>query len=165
MNLYIVRHGIALNVGEAGIKKDADRTLSPEGREKTKQAAEGLARLGCRPDRIATSPLPRARETAEIMAEVLNPKTEVEPCDFLLPGAAARDVLDWAAREGGDEIMIVGHAPDVETITAEWLTSGELDVTFKKSAACCVRFEEELEPGAGTLAWLIQPKALRLMRG
>ena len=74
-------------------------------------------------------------------------------------------MLDWAAGGEGDEAMIVGHAPDVETLVAELVTSGELNLAFKKSAVCCIRFEAEPGPGTGRLEWLIPPKVFRLMKG
>ena len=164
MKFYIVRHGIALNVGEAGIRRDHDRTLSPEGKEKTSQAAAGMAALGCRPDRVATSPLPRAEETAQIMAEVLCPKAPVDRCDFLAPGAATQEVLDWLAREKPSDAMVVGHMPDVARMASELLTGGQgLELVFKKAAVCCVSFDGEPALGEACLEWLLQPRVLRAL--
>ena len=161
MDLYIVRHGIALDVGEGGITRDEDRTLSPEGREKVGQAAGGLACLMCSPERVATSPLPRSAETARIIADVVCPGVSVEECEFLRPGAATRDVVDWLCRGGAASAMIVGHMPDVADIASELLTDGPLDMVFKKSAACCIAFSGEPAAGQGRLEWLMQPRALR----
>ena len=68
--LYVVRHGIAV---ERGTPEHRRRRAAahPEGRERMRQIGLGLRRLGLQPDRILTSPLPRAFETAEIVADAL----------------------------------------------------------------------------------------------
>jgi phosphohistidine phosphatase len=163
MRLYIVRHGAAVELGEGGATRDADRTLSDEGRRKTRLVAVGLQRIGCRPARVGTSPLPRAAETACILAETVCPKVEVETCDFLAPGAEACDVVEWLAERPCDEAMIVGHMPDVARIASD-LLSGDpgLAIQFKKSAVCCVSFEEPAISD-GALEWLMQPRPLKAL--
>ena len=70
IEIYVMRHGIAADLGEGGVLKDADRPLTLEGRAKLKQAALGLRELGLKFNVIFTSPLLRARQTAEVVAEV-----------------------------------------------------------------------------------------------
>ena len=150
MELFVVRHGVALNVGETGIRRDAERTLSPAGRKKTGQVAKGLAALDCSPGRIGTSPLARAEETARILADELCPDAPFELCGFLEPGASSRDVADWMKRIEEDSAMIVGHMPDVAQIASELLCAdGGLDMVFKKAAACCISFDGDPALGAG----------------
>ena len=163
MTLYIVRHGTAQRRGANGVTDD-ERVLTPEGRTRTRLAAEGLLAVGCRPDCIATSPLPRAEETARIMADVLCPEAPLETRRFLEPGATAGRVVEWLQCCGRDCAMIVGHMPDVAEITAELLT-GEagLDITFKKAATCCISFRDAPALGAGALEWLLQPRQLRTL--
>ena len=164
MRLYIVRHGIAHDVGEQGIKRDKDRTLTDEGRERVALAAKGLAAIGVAPNRIATSPLPRAEETARAIWETLGGKAEFEVCEFLEPGAAVRDVLDWLGRHKPESAMIVGHMPDVATITDELVCEdGVLSLTFRKAATACVLFEYEPDVHEGELEWLLQPRILRTL--
>jgi phosphohistidine phosphatase SixA len=71
--------------------------------------------------------------------------------------------LNWLDRGGAEQVMIVGHAPDVGCLAAELLTKGDLNLVFKKAAACCISFSGPAAVGEGRLEWLIQPKALRLM--
>ena len=68
MKIFLVRHGIAVDLGEHGVKSDADRMLSTVGKRRVKDIALALKRLGAVPERIASSPLTRARETAEIFS-------------------------------------------------------------------------------------------------
>jgi phosphohistidine phosphatase len=73
MILYLVRHGIAEGVSGKGARVDAERALTEEGREKSRDVAEGLQALDVRPTRIGASPLKRARETAQIIASASLP--------------------------------------------------------------------------------------------
>jgi len=165
MKLYVIRHGIALDVGEKGIRRDVDRPLSAEGRKKTARVAGGLAALGCRPERIATSPLPRAEQTARILAEKAFPDAQVETCDFLAPGASASAVVDWLCRTGAQEAAVVGHMPDLGHIISDLLTGAcSLDLDLKKAGVCCIEFDEEPQTGAGRLLWLMEPKALAAVK-
>jgi phosphohistidine phosphatase len=162
MELLVVRHGIA-QPREAGLA-DADRALTDKGRRRTAQAAEGLRRLGCRPDRIGTSPLKRARQTANILAEVLNQSAVVEACDFLVPGGGHEELLTWLRELEQDSVMIVGHQPDLaDTVVKLLCASGTFDLSFRKAAACCVSFCESRRAGAGCLEWLMQPRQLRAL--
>lgn len=159
MKLYIVRHGIALDVGEQGIRSDEVRTLSPKGRSKVRQVANGLAALGIHPRRVATSPLPRAEETAKILVEVLCPNAPLEICDFLRPRAAARDLEAWLHRCGSGPAMIVGHMPDCAEIASDLVCkNGSAEFVFKKAGVCCVNLAREIETGAGRVEWILQPK-------
>ena len=161
MELFIVRHGIAQARGTAGLRSDAERSLTPKGRQRARQAAEGLRAMGCRPGRIGTSPLPRAEQTARIIGEALGCGAAVEVCQFLAPGANADDVTPWLGQDDVDA-MIVGHMPDVADIASELLSGGgRLSIVFKKSAACCIAFDGRPAAGEGRLEWLIQPRQLR----
>ena len=100
MKVYLVRHGTAVNIGEQGVTTDAARMLSDEGRAKTGKAARGLSRV---PDvtieRIVSSPLVRALETAEIFAKALGVKRMVESLPELAPGRSTEDVTAWLAAQ------------------------------------------------------------------
>jgi phosphohistidine phosphatase len=160
MELYIVRHGIAQEQGEGG-PADAERALTPDGRRKARRAAKGLKALGCRPGRLATSPLLRAEQTARIMAQVLCPDAPFEECEFLRPGVTPDAVARWlkGLREGS--VMIVGHMPDVAEVASGLLTKGAgLDIAFKKAAVCCISFDAAPDMGTGRLEWLLQPAQL-----
>ena len=166
MKLYIARHGIARNVGEAGIFSDADRTLSPEGLTKTRQAARGLKTLGVSFDLVGTSPYPRARQTAEIFAAEVGGGPAIETCPFLACGAVTTDVLTWLASKREDAVLITGHMPDVADITAALIAPSEhVWLVFKKAAVACVSFEERPAAGAGCLEWMMQPRQLRRLAG
>jgi len=88
MQLFIVRHGIAIDREDPKCPPDPERFLTDEGIEKTRQAAKGVAEIGAVPDLMLSSPYVRAAQTAEIFATVLEyPKQKIQKTDLLLPGA------------------------------------------------------------------------------
>jgi len=111
VRLFIVRHAEA-----APGEPDALRSLTPAGREQARALADRLPAV----DAVLTSPLLRARETAEAIARAVGVTADVE--ERLAPGATAEDVR--ASVEGRDgAVVIVGHQPDCSKIVAE-LTGG-----------------------------------------
>ena len=112
--------------------------------------------------RIGTSPLVRARQTAEILADVLDAEKELESCEFLSPGSDVEALIRWLRDVRADSVMIVGHMPDLAHLASAMLApKASLDIAFKKSGVCCVSFDGMPAAGAGRLEWLLQPKQLR----
>jgi len=164
MIVYIVRHGIAQEPHQQGVRSDAERSLTKEGRERTREVARGLRALDCKPDRVASSPHRRAEETARIMAEVLNADATVELCDFLTPERDPGDAVAWLQKLSEESIMVVGHMPDVNILASVLLAGrADIEIEFKKAAVCCIRFEDRTRAGAGALEWLLQPGQLRAL--
>jgi phosphohistidine phosphatase len=116
VQLVIVRHAEA-----ASGEPDELRPLTPAGREVARALGQRLQRDGVRPDAVLTSPLLRARETAQELARPAG--LEAEPDERLAPGATAADVRA-AAEERGETVVVVGHQPDCSRIAAD-LTGGE----------------------------------------
>src|SRR5947199_296772 len=92
--IYLVRHGIAVPHGTPGVRED-ERPLTPEGELEIAKIASGLKRLKVKPDRIVTSPLPRARRTAQIIAKTLGREDLLEVADVLSSGSAPRAIKEW----------------------------------------------------------------------
>lgn len=164
MFVLIIRHAKAeprTVLGSIG-KKDATRPLTDTGRKDMRKAAKGLRTLVPEIDVIAASPLVRAQETAAIISERYDamPVTELAP---LAPGGAKQAVLDWLRDQPESAtIALVGHEPDLG-ILASWLLSGRQEsfISFKKGAGCLIELTDRPEAGAGRLAWLLPPAALR----
>ena len=89
MNLYILRHGIAVEHGAAGYEKDSERPLTGKGERKVWMIAEAMEAMKISFDLILSSPLVRARQTAEIVAEALKAKKRLELTDTLAPQESA----------------------------------------------------------------------------
>jgi phosphohistidine phosphatase len=116
MRLYLVRHAEA-----APGEPDELRALTPEGRRQAEELAERLRADGVEPDAILTSPLLRARETGQALAEATG--AELQPDERLAPGATEEDVRAAIAGRG-ETVVVVGHQPDCGRIAAA-LTGGE----------------------------------------
>lgn len=156
MRLYVVRHGKAEDVGPDGT--DASRRLTEEGKDDFRRGAEGLARLGLRLDCILTSPLVRARETADLLAEVLG-GPRPERLETLAFGDEA-EILATAAG-AGEEVAVVGHEPTLGRLVSLAVfgrTGG--GTPLRKGGVACLELARGT-PGRAVLAWLLAPKQLR----
>jgi phosphohistidine phosphatase len=163
MELLIVRHAIAVERGDPAFENDDDRPLTPEGIHKFRLAARGLKEVAPRLDRIISSPLIRARQTAEILREVISPHRKIDFCDYLVPSGSHADLVAYLNRLGGESIAVVGHEPHLSSFTS-YLLAGKDEtpfVEYKKGGAGLVNFPDGPAAGSGTLEWLIQPGALR----
>jgi len=177
MKIYLVRHAIAEAHGvspdlvRAAAKKskpfavngDSDRALTEQGKSKMARAAQGLRKIKVDLDLVLTSPLRRARETAEIVAGQLG-GVKIETLDALSPGAEPSAVIT-ALRHHQDlrSIALVGHEPDLGHL-ASFLLAGSpsaCHVTFKKGAVACLEGDLADEATSCSLLWLMPPKMLR----
>jgi phosphohistidine phosphatase len=160
MKLYLVRHGIAVPHGMAGMAED-ERPLTEEGIKKLNLSAPGLRSLGCTPEVILTSPLPRARQTAEILAAALAARTSLEICAPLAPSGRRERVYEEIRRRGCQSLMLVGHQPSLGEIAAEiaWGTPQNY-IEIKKGGACALELEITRGIPRGALLWLLTPSVL-----
>lgn len=133
--LYILRHGIAVPHGTLNVPDD-DRPLTPKGEERMKEIGRGLARLDVKPDRIITSPLPRARRTAQIVAAELGMTDHLETSTVLAADSDAQAVADWLRGRTEQRLMIVGHNPTLSDLVSFLLLGeiGQLAFELKKGA-------------------------------
>lgn len=155
MILYFLRHGKA-GQGDPSNPTDDARELTDTGIAELKAAAGLWRRLNLRPDVILTSPLPRALQTAELFATGIHSPHEPVIDDRLRPGADWADLGQALARHrDARRVMFVGHEPDF-SIAVQELT-GARAVRMRKGGLACVEFPGIPEPGAGELAWLLDP--------
>lgn len=160
MNLLIFRHGIAEDIGPDG--SDESRRLTEEGIAKTRKGAEGLARIAPHPDAMLTSPLIRAKQTADILGEVLQCQPRVMQSLAYGPASAiARDLR----RRRDATVLIVGHEPTLSYLIELLLTGQEPTgiMQMKKAACACIEtpLPETGVTGGSKLLWLASPKMLR----
>lgn len=152
MQLYLFRHAEAED-GSLTLA-DGERKLTKRGIERTRKAAGVVKSLGVKPAHLYSSPLVRARQTADILAEALGVKVEVH--EEVGPGfntkTAARLVQDSGH---DDQIMFVGHEPDFSATISAIIGGGWIEM--KKGGLARIDVEN-LEPLRGTLVWLIAPK-------
>jgi len=163
MELLIVRHAIAVDHGDPAYKRDDDRPLTPEGMHKFRLAARGLKEFTDKPDRIVSSPLIRARQTAEILRDALAPDLKIEYCDDLVPDGDFGRAVTFLRQLHAERVAIVGHEPHLSGFTSYLLVGDKCKATvvYKKGGAALVTFPSAPGPAHGTLEWLVQPGALR----
>jgi phosphohistidine phosphatase len=159
VRLLIIRHAIAVARGTPGIPDD-ERPLTPEGRRRFRAAAMGLARIAPRPDAILTSPLPRARQTAEMAAKAWGgpaPRDETA----MIQGSLEELSSVLSDHPTDATIALVGHEPHLSWLLAMLIGAEDGDrLTFKKGGAACVDLPASLGEG-GRLRWFLPPKVLR----
>src|SRR5437879_5504852 len=162
MQLYIVRHGIAIDREDPKCPSEAERNLTEEGVEKTKQVAKGLAALHLHVDLMISSPYTRAMETATIFASALEyPKQKIRTTDTLLPGAEPTAFLRELAKEKNvSSVFCFGHAPHVDGLLAAAVGAPHHITSLKKAGIAFVELKR-LSPPNGQLVWLITPKLIR----
>jgi phosphohistidine phosphatase len=163
MQLYIVRHGIAIDREDPKSPSDPERYLTPEGLKKAREVARGFAWLKISPNVFLSSPYVRAIQTAEIFAEALEfSKSKIKQTDLLLPGAEPaaffRELLRTSRSE--ESAICFGHAPHLDELIAFALSSKKDLTQLKKAGAACLELTR-ISPPAGSLLWLSTPKILR----
>ena len=162
MQLYIVRHGIAIDREDPKCPPDPERYLTEEGIEKTKQVAKGVAALGVTADLFLTSPYVRAAQTAQIFASALEyAKPKIRRTDLLLPGAEPSQLFRELAKDKqASTVFLFGHAPQLDDVIATALGSKKHLTALKKAGVAFVELKR-LSPPIGVLVWLATPKLLR----
>lgn len=160
MRIYIVRHAWAGEAGDPRWPNDHLRPLTDEGKKRFKPYVKHLAKLGMAPAVIATSPLVRCRQTAELLSEYLPGKPSVVELPALAPNSHFDELLRWTVAQGGVDVVWVGHAPDVGELTAQLIGRGAANIRFAKGACAEVRIARPLAPARGELAWLVTAKIL-----
>jgi phosphohistidine phosphatase len=166
MNLYLMRHGIAVAVDRTGIESDGERSLTPKGIKRMRRVARGLRRLGISFDALLTSPLRRARQTAEIVADTLGLETRLEELSELAPENSVDHLISALTRfHDRDHVFLVGHQPLLGHLFS-FLISGKnisFAVEFKKGGVCRIEIDGLPLGSPGTLHWFLTPKQLRLL--
>jgi len=162
MELYIVRHGNAVDREDPKCPADPERFLTNEGIEKTQQAAKGVAEVAAVPDLILSSPYLRAVQTAEIFSAALEyPKQKIRKSELLLPGAEPLQLFRELAKDKDlSTVFVFGHAPHLDDLIATAVGTKHYISSLKKAGAALVELKR-LVPPSGELVWLATPKLLR----
>ncbi|MBZ5513389.1 MAG: phosphohistidine phosphatase SixA [Acidobacteriia bacterium] len=162
-DLYIMRHGIAVDRGSPGFSEDAKRPLTPEGKKKMREITAGLVRAGFDLDWIVTSPLVRAAETAEIVGEEMGGRVPRDSCDALGPGGSPEALLTFLAKQPSRRrVMVIGHEPDLSELAARLVGAGRhAHLALKKGGCCLITFVEFPPKSPGQLVWWLTPRLLR----
>ncbi|MGH8136573.1 MAG: SixA phosphatase family protein [Steroidobacteraceae bacterium] len=165
MDLLIVRHAIAFERDRHRWHDDAERPLSPAGIRRARKAASGLKELIEPPERVLTSPLVRARQTARILSAVAGWPQAIESPE-LSPEELPLPMLMLLGKERSKLVALVGHQPALGLLLGACLNGGAapLAIELKKNAVACLSFKGTPRAGHAILKWLATPRMLRAMR-
>ena len=162
MNLYIIRHAIAVDRGTPEYEDDSQRPLTEKGKKKMRQIASGLRALGVDFDFILSSPYIRARETAEILADVFKTKADVAFSENLIPmGDPDLLIAEMNEKYNVNSIALVGHEPHLSTLISLLVSENtSLDMTLKKGGVCRLSADDLHHNRKAALEWLLTPGIL-----
>jgi len=162
MDLYIVRHGIAIDREDPKCPPDPERYLTEEGVDKTRQVAKAIAALGVTPDLLLSSPYVRAMQTAEIFANALKySKQKIRRTDLLLPGAECSALFRELAKDKQSaSIFLFGHAPHLDELIAAAFASKRHITALKKAGVAALQLKR-ISPPSAEFLWLATPRLLR----
>ena len=166
MQVILMRHAIAEERG-ASYPDDGLRPLAKEGRRKHRLVSEALRRMGVQFHEILSSPLVRARQTADITARAYGWNREIVETDALGADFSVPAFRDLLARFPNDATLLcVGHEPDLSTLAAHLLhPSGDVEIAFRKSGIMGLDLPEGPRPGSALLLYFLKPGQLaRLAR-
>jgi phosphohistidine phosphatase len=164
MNLYIIRHAIAVDAAASEYEDDLQRPLTNKGREKMKKIAQGLWELEVQLDLILTSPAMRTMDTARILANRLDVKKDKVIATSHLEPTGYADELVREINEKYSEVenlALVGHEPYLSGLISMFL-SGEstISLTLKKGGVCHLAMDTLQYGKCADLKWLLAPAQL-----
>jgi phosphohistidine phosphatase len=164
MELYILRHAIAVDRGTPGYADDSLRPLTAEGRKKMRRIAKGMKALQLRFDLILSSPFLRAKETAEIAAEVLQARRKLKFSEDLAVTGDPKALIE-SLPHSCKQVLLVGHEPYLSNLVGR-LISGTSSVCLKfKKGGLCKLTADHLKFGrCAELEWLLTPSQLARFR-
>lgn len=178
MDLYILRHGIAVDPGTPGSATDADRPLTPKGKRKLAKIAKAISALDLSFDLILSSPYVRARQTAEIVAKTLGCQRSLELTAALEPSGNPRECIELLMRGGGPtdrprvvvrhrparalkSVLLVGHEPYLSSLVSLLISgSSHAGIVLKKGGLCKLSAATLKAGRCAELEWLLTPKQL-----
>lgn len=164
MNIYIIRHAIAVEPGAPGYEDDSLRPLTSKGSDKMTNIARGLKSLGVRFDLVLSSPYTRALQTARILLKAMKmDKEQLVITEHLAPMGFPEQVIGEINENYShlDSVAIVGHEPNLSAlISLLAVGDAQLAVNMRKGGVCCLNAENLLHERRATLEWLMMPKHL-----
>jgi phosphohistidine phosphatase len=164
MNLYLIRHAIAVSPDAPGCEADSQRPLTDEGSAKMIKIAHGLKALDIHFDLILASPYLRALDTARILLKVLKmEKEQLITSENLVPMGFPVQIIGEINEKylQFGNLAMVGHEPNLSALIS-LLVAGDaaLSINLKKGGICHLRTENLLHERCATLEWLMMPKQL-----
>lgn len=156
MNIYLIRHGDAERTSFN--KKDFDRGLTESGKVKIKNAAEEWKKIIPAFEEIVASPFVRAKQTAQIIADVFSLEKGIIIDNVMLSGSSTKDFIAAANSFEGENLAFIGHQPDCSDHLSNLISNSGLFVDFSKGMIAKISFSNKVRFSKGTLEFLIPPE-------
>ncbi len=166
MNIFILRHGIAVERGTEGFEKDSERPLTGKGERQLRESAAAMKRMKLRFDLILSSPYERARRTAEIVADELKLKKCLKLSDALKSESNPETIVGEMSRlnPAPENLLLVGHEPYLSHLISQLVSgNGGLAMDFKKGGLCKLDVQKLDGKARAQLVWLLTPKLMKEM--
>ena len=167
MRILLIRHAKAEDQEEFARtgKSDDERPLTDDGKSEMRGAARGLAAIAKDIDVLASSPLVRATQTADVVAHEFR-YAERQVTASMRPDTPFDEFALWAASHAERQLLAaVGHNPHISALAC-WMIGAPLSaIDMKKGAALLIEFEGRVAEGAGSLLWYLKPSQLRKLKG
>jgi phosphohistidine phosphatase len=163
MEIILIRHAKAESRDANSWPDDDQRPLTAEGRAEQRAAARAMKKMGIKFDFLLTSPLLRARETADLLAKGYRWAEPPQVVEELGHGYAVGAIVKLLAKfPPGAVVAMVGHEPDLSDLTGALTTKdGRLNISVKKSGVVGIEFDGPAEAGKGALLYHLKPGHLR----
>lgn len=159
MELFVIRHAEAVPRGKGDVNSDEDRPLTEHGHAQTRALAAALGRGGVQLEVVLTSPLLRARQTAEgLLGSLPDPKPELRVCEELSPDCKTSKLARVLRKMGRESIALVGHQPDLSGHVAWLIGSKKAQLDMDKAGLARVTCTGAADKGSGVLVWLVTPE-------
>jgi phosphohistidine phosphatase len=168
MNLFLLRHGIAVDPSLPEFANDAERPLTPKGQRRLRQIVNAMRALDLSFDAIFSSPYLRAKQTAEIVAKSLKCQKKLKFTDELTPRGNPKLLIQQLndLRPKPKNILLVGHEPYLSKLIS-LLTAGNttMEIDLKKGGLCRLETDSLRYAKCATFAYLLTPGQMALMIG
>jgi len=166
MNIYLMRHGLAVERGTPGYDGDRERPLTPKGERKVRRVGEALTKMEVSFDAVLSSPLVRAQQTADALSDEMKIKGKVQLTEHLAPGGNTKELVNLLQHLSGtpQEVLLVGHEPDLGSLASSLLAGDHgITILFKKGGIAKLT-AVNLSPGrCATLEWLLTCRQMEMM--
>jgi phosphohistidine phosphatase len=149
LNLYLLRHGPAMEREQFRGRDDSLRPLTPEGRTRMRDAARGMRVLGLSFDLILSSPYVRAHDTADLVAKIFTSRRYLKLTKLLTPEANPEELIrHLATLPRPHSVLLVGHEPHLSKLLAKLLGVRKPSPLKLRKGALCLLTIKRLRQGA-----------------
>jgi phosphohistidine phosphatase len=163
MQLYLIRHGIAVDREDPNCPPDTQRPLTPKGMKRSHTAALGLLALDVKPSAVLTSPWLRAVQSAEIFCETIGfPSKKIIRTDALKGTSAPSELLRELQSMKAKVVLCFGHEPHLHLVIGHILHTNAKITELKKAGLALLELDRALPP-QGRLLALYPASTLRLL--